>query len=248
VALNLAADLAAATFRNDTDTQFAFSQQYSLPPSGTCTEYLGEGSAFGGEPLQGMGPIGAGLDAGTLTVGNGATSQQIAAAGGFYSAVLGYTLGGSGGTPLFLTTGAYTVSASGGANVGPFSVGLANAPTVTWTSPSSVVNRTAGYTVNWTVTGADPANLLAIIAGGNVDTPDNRSEVFLCAAPASAGTFTVPASILSRVPASRTNGGSLGLLGVGMLPTQPQATFHATGLDYGFADSLAVSVHFTTFQ
>jgi hypothetical protein len=171
--------------------------------------------------------------------------------GGFYSSILGYTLsGGVSPSPLFLTTGAYTVSASGGADVGAFSVNLAGAPTITWTSSdgSSVVNRSSGLTVNWTVTGGNTANLEAIISGGNSDGPDNRSEVFLCTASAAAGTFTVPGVILSRVPASRSGGQSLGLVGVGMLPTQPQATFHATGLDYGLADSLAASVHFVTFQ
>ncbi len=244
VAVNLAADLAVASFRNDTDTLYAFSPLYSLPPLGTCNVYLGAGNAFAGAPLPGLGPVGAGLDAGAVTVNNGHASQQLDAAAGFYADALGYT------PSLFFTNGSYTVSASGGADIGPFSVQLGDPPNVTWTtaSQSSVVTRSAGLAVNWTVSGGDPSKLVALIMGGNADTPDNRSEVFLCAAQASAGTFTVPAAILSRVPATRSGGGSMGLVGVGMLPSQPQATIHATGLDYGLADSLGLSVHSTTFQ
>jgi hypothetical protein len=57
---------------------------------------------------------------------------------------------------------------------------------------------------------------------------------FLCVAPASAGTFTVPSWVLSTLPASGTSG----FLPVGFLqfvtgPSQP-SRFTATGLDVGF--------------
>ncbi len=247
VSLAVGADISAATFRNDTDTQFSFNPLYSLPAVGTCSVYLSAGNAFAGSPIQGLNPVGAGLDAGTLTVNNGKASDQMDDVGGIYGSLLASSVAGS-GDPLFLTGGAYTVSGSGGADVGPFSVTLGDAPKVAWTTSdqSSLVTRSSGLTVNWTVSGGDTSKLVAMIMGGNSDAADNRTEVFLCTANAAAGTFTVPAETLSRVPPSR--GGSLGLVGIGMLPTQPQATFHATGLDSGFADSLAMSVQFVTFQ
>jgi len=247
VSLGAAADIAAATFRNDTDTQFSFSPLYSLPTVGTCNVYLSAGNAFGGSPIQGLNPVGLGLDAGTLTVKNGTATDQMEDIGGIYGTLLASSVTGS-GDPLFLTGGSYTVSGTGGADVGPFSVTLGDAPKVAWSTSdqSSVVTRSSGLTVNWTVSGGDTSKLVAMIMGGNADTIDNRSEVFLCTASAAAGTFTVPSVILSRVPPTRS--GSLGLVGIGMLPTQPQATFQATGLNSGFADSLAMNVQFMTFQ
>lgn len=247
LAMNAAADFGAAIFRNDTDTLYVFSPLYSLPPTGTCNVFLDAGNAFVGSPIQGLTGAGSGLDAGVLSVSNGAANVELDSAAGLYGGLLASAVQGS--NPLFLTGGSYTVSGAGGADVGPFSAVLGDAPTVTWSTSdqSSVVTRSAGLTLNWTP-GANAANLIALIMGGNADTPDNRSEVFLCTANAAAGTFTVPSAILSRVPATRNGGGSLGLLGVGMLPVQPQATFHAAGLDYGFADSLAVTAQYVTFQ
>ncbi|HZU27083.1 MAG TPA: hypothetical protein VFA04_16265 [Bryobacteraceae bacterium] len=234
----LSADLFAAGFRRDTDAQFAFSPFYSLPPAGTCTEYLGNGNFFTGAPLPAMTPSGGTLDAGTLTVTSGAGSDTVKSAGGLYTALLGV----SGSSP-FLTGGSYKVSGAGGADVGPFSVTLADAPVVAWSITSNTVTRSSGLTVKWNVSGGDASKQLAIIAGGNAIPVDNSTELFVCAANGADGSFTVPPSILTRVPAT-----SQGMVAVGLLPAAPQATFTATGLDSGFADSLSLSLQFVSFK
>jgi hypothetical protein len=180
---------------------------------------------------------GGSLDAGTLTASNGKTSLPIPRTGGIYTALLGY----SSGTP-FLTGGSYQVKGTGGADVGAFSVSVGDAPAVSVSLDTNTVKRSSPLTVKWSATG-DISKDLAVITGGNIETVDNSSEVFLCTANASDGTFTVPASILARLPAT-----GAGAVAVGLIPATPQATFSASGITYGFADSLSLDFQLVSFQ
>ena len=139
------------------------------------------------------------LDAGSsLTIsGPGATKTMASVLGGY----------GTSGSSQFLANGGWTITGTGGNDIGPFTANL-NIPVLTWTNavaPGSVVSRSAPLVVNWT--GGGPTDIVAI-AGASVAIDINRLDdpnatfdwVFNCYAAASAGTFTVPTNILQKLP------------------------------------------------
>jgi hypothetical protein len=72
----------------------------------------------------------------------------------------------------------------------------------------STVNRGAGLTVRWT--GGESSSLLTITGSSaaiNLQTTAIDGAVFNCLQNVSAGQFTVPASVLTQVPASLSIGG-----------------------------------------
>jgi uncharacterized protein (TIGR03437 family) len=100
------------------------------------------------------------------------------------------------GTILF-PSGNYTVTnGAGGANVGPTSAGFTVPAFATWTNQTalnnSAVTRSGGLTLTWS--GGSSAGTYIDIQGNSGGT------TFECAAPAAAGTFTVPASALLGLP------------------------------------------------
>ncbi|MDE3196248.1 MAG: hypothetical protein KGN84_07885, partial [Acidobacteriota bacterium] len=127
----------------------------------------------------------------------------------------GYGVGGN-----FLADGAWTLSGTGGADIGPFKAS-SDIPVVTWTNASQYDSQTVTrgpLTVNWT--GGGPNTILAIGGSSLVldfANPQNTAVwEFICYAPASAQTFTVPASIVQALPPSSgsATAGSLGTLSV----------------------------------
>jgi uncharacterized protein (TIGR03437 family) len=127
----------------------------------------------------------------------------------------------SGGTDSYqatvmtlLPSGPYTVSnGSGGANVGPVSANFTVPPFIAWTNQNtlsqSTVTRANGVTVTWTG-GTSAYGGYADIQGSapfrGTNGSASNSVFFECTAPISAGTFTVPPSVLLAMPAV---GGSL---------------------------------------
>jgi uncharacterized protein (TIGR03437 family) len=128
---------------------------------------------------------------------------------------------------------------SGTSQVGPFTAQLQLTSPLVWTnmSKTSTVTRSNGLTVNWT--GGDAGTYVSItgLSVGFItpgDTSDFVAGTFTCEAPAQAGSFTVPAAVLSELPASATiDGASFSSLSVANV-TNP-VTFTATGLDVGLA-------------
>jgi uncharacterized protein (TIGR03437 family) len=115
------------------------------------------------------------------------------------------------GTAAFIPAsgGAFTFSnGTGGPDVGAFTTPQIQVPAaVTWTNTSSIstVTRSNGLTVNWTggeagthveITGVS----LASVSG----TSNYLAGYFTCRAPAEAGTFTVPPTVLLSLPPSST--------------------------------------------
>jgi hypothetical protein len=164
---------------------------------------------------------------------------------------LGYTFTGSRrATSLFLNPGNFNVSGTGGADVGAFqaTVTIPNPVGLTWTNRAQTltIDRTQGFTVNWTGATSDQP---VIIFGGGVDTPTNSSAVFACVAPAGSSSFTVPAIALANVPATRPNLiQSKGAVYVGALPTSNPAAFSASGLDIGAIVAGAFAAKTVIFQ
>jgi uncharacterized protein (TIGR03437 family) len=146
------------------------------------------------------------------------------------------------GTPgNFLDPGVYTISGTGGANVGGFTVNLTLPPALTWTNQAGItqVDRTKGVTVTWS--GGDP-NGTVTISGASALSVDSGSIVvsFNCTERSDAGTFTVPPAVLLALPPSpQINlgfGGAISVLGtLSVGGASNSTTFKATGLDIGVA-------------
>jgi uncharacterized protein (TIGR03437 family) len=181
------------------------------PPPGACLVYNNSGENTNGPPVTSV----AKLDAGsTITLmgpnGNVALPEN--------QGLNEFDPGN------FLVPGVYTVTGTGGANVGSFSGTLTIPASPTLTSPvnGATVTRSSGLTVTWT--GGGSGNV-AIDIGSCTDSTCASGATALCVAPASAGTFTIPPYVLLAFPA----GGN----GAFVLSTQAQASFSATGLDFG---------------
>jgi uncharacterized protein (TIGR03437 family) len=161
------------------------------------------------------------LDAGTVTIsgpaGSSLTNQALTKTNNSYSLLSteGYTIPGQ--TSFSLPAGTYTLAGAGGADVGSFanvSLTLSSAITVTGGLPSSVV-RSTPLTLNWT--GGNASDSLEIIGGASTSTGTGVNQVtntteFICITTVGAKTFSVPASILTQLPA--TTASSPGILEV----------------------------------
>jgi uncharacterized protein (TIGR03437 family) len=176
------------------------------------------------------------LDAGAAITVNGPNgskqmtkSTQVA---GTYSA----TFGGV-GQPPYLTTGSYSISGPGGADVGVFQASLTAGASLNWTNQSSIttVNRSQDLNITWTGGGTG----LVTIAGTSIAGTGDAAigAVFTCTAPASQGQFTVPAIVLLALPVSSTQsaGGISIPTGFLLVGSQTTSSFTASGIDQGFA-------------
>jgi uncharacterized protein (TIGR03437 family) len=214
-----------------------FNPYFSLPPAGTCTAYTPQGDMFDGDAFPLSGTTGTFLDAGSyLTVsgpaGNRKAYRPAGNARNFQP--LGYTYDGSLlPSSLFLNPGAFTITSGGGTAVEAFTATFTFPTPLTWSNRDQVspITRSQGFTVNWS---AAPAGQTVVIYGGGVDLPSNATGEFVCVAPAGSSSFTVPATALANVPATRANVlQSKGVVYVGALPLASPTAFTATGLDTG---------------
>lgn len=129
---------------------------------------------------------------------------------------------------LYLEQGEYTVTGVGGADVGPFSARITvPAPTV-WTNPQAVTNidRARDLRVEWR-----DASAQQIVTFSGFSVAGERPLVgaaFTCTERGDKGALTVPASILSALPATPRQGGSIVTFSV---DASRPVEFTATGLD-----------------
>lgn len=159
-------------------------------PPGTCSVYNNlNGGGNGGNYLANLNLLDGGPSI-KVTGPNG--SQNIPATGNNVALAPG----------TYLSPGAYTFTGTGGADVGSFTAPFTIPAPATLTSPASgpnvPVTRANGITLTWSG-GAGNTNIQ--ISGGN--STDNTGSVgasFACFAAASAGTFTIPSSVLLALP------------------------------------------------
>jgi hypothetical protein len=152
-------------------------------------------------------------------------------------------LGSGGGSyfgqlPSGNLAGTYTISGSGGKDVGTIKVAI-NVPSPFSLSNSSSlasITRSQGATVSWTggFTGGD------VLVNGVVAGPNDGSINFYCHAPSSAGQLTIPAATLLALPPGT---GKLVIVNA----TAPQMV-SATGLDLGLATGVVSFDVPTTFK
>jgi hypothetical protein len=138
-----------------------------------------------------------------VTGPKGSRQLTISRGDGYFKTDLKGGVPGGPAAPDYLEPGVYTVdNGSGGSDVGAFRGTLTIPAPLVWTNRESIqtVQRKQDLTVTWS--GGDPANQLVLIGGDS-----SRSELgvrgsFLCMERAGAGRFTVPAMVLSSLPAS----------------------------------------------
>jgi hypothetical protein len=147
----------------------------------------------------------------------------------------------------FLDPGAYTFSTSGGAEVGAFSAKVTLPAVLPWTNQESVssVARNQGITVRWNAGAGD--NLVSI-AGYSSDGHANVDANFYCVERGNAGRFTIPAYVLSALPATQVDSvydlGAVLMVGA----TGQYGSFTASGLDKGVVNSTLLSGKIVTYQ
>ena len=163
------------------------------------------------------------------------TLPKVTAAGIIaYSANLGNATPGN-----YLDAGTYTISGTGGADVGSFNTSLRIPTALVWQNQSSItsVTRANGVTVTWT--GGDPASTVRITgASSNTDASGNFAvATFTCQAPVSAGSFTVPPPVLLSLPASGTTAGYVIPGSLALYDDTTPVLLNASGLDYGYVST-----------
>ena len=194
---------------------------FAVPPLGSCTVSLGSatGDVRGDEsPFQRLNIV----QALNLSGPNG--KAQLAAPDYYFQT-----------DNDFFTPGDYTVdNGTGTATFGPFKGALTLPPPLKWTNRDALTSadRSQDLTVNWTGGAADRE--FVMIAGFSQN--ERVIAAFLCTEKASAGKFTVPAWVISSIPASvATDRQTLppGFLGLATAPFTSVGRFTGSGLDFG---------------
>jgi uncharacterized protein (TIGR03437 family) len=174
------------------------------------------------------------LDAGTVTLtgpaGTNLTNQKLTEDASYgYNYTIGtegITIPGQTSSSTILP-GTYTLTGAGGTDVGSFNPSIQLGSPLTLNSPlPATVTESAGLTLNWT--GGNASDVVQIFgySGTGCGTGANQvtnAAAFYCTTTAGQRTFTVPASILTRLPtvtaAQITAGTASGFLDVTSGPT-----------------------------
>jgi uncharacterized protein (TIGR03437 family) len=147
----------------------------------------------------------------------------------------------------FLVPGDYTVTGSGGKDVGPFTATVTIPALPALTSPTGptnlTVSRSKGLTVTWTPNNS-PTHVEIEIASyiGN-----NLGARVTCTAPVGAGTFTIPSYVLLALPTG--NGSNFSFQpGDGPSGAATKSMFSASGIVVGLMQAFVDGVGFGGFQ
>lgn len=202
------ADVAFAIFLKGDANSMIFNGQYPLNP-GSCTVFPVSPTNNGGFALnQKLLSAGAALNLN----GPGVTKLLPQQGGAAYSAQ----------DSSFLTDGNWIISGSGGTDVGAFTATLPVPPMMTWTNAAQIekqiVPRNSPLTVTWSGgSGSDVVTISGTSLLADASNADSlQATSFVCTASASAGTFTVPTSVLQQMlaptgPGTFASGGLLTL-------------------------------------
>jgi hypothetical protein len=128
----------------------------------------------------------------------------------------------------FLVPGDYTISGTGGKDIGPFSATITIPSVPTFTVPQGPVNRANGLTVTWK--GGDPNGHVEMVMFSAIDNTFNVGALAYCKASSNAGTFTIPSYVLLALPAGNFTQFALG---PGTVQGAAERGFTATGIDIG---------------
>jgi uncharacterized protein (TIGR03437 family) len=112
---------------------------------------------------------------------------------------------GATGSPT-LAQGTYTLAGTGGTGVGAFSATVSIPLDFVWTNQNTIANpipRGSPLTLTWTGGGGGLVTIAGAAltkTGGTSTNSIYSATAFNCLAPGSAGTFTVPSSVLQQLP------------------------------------------------
>jgi uncharacterized protein (TIGR03437 family) len=126
----------------------------------------------------------------------------------------------------FLVPGPYTVSGTGGADIGPFSAAITfpSLPKLASPANNASVPRADGMTITWT--GGDPSGNLQLVVTSAIDQTSNFAIQAICNAPTGPGTFTIPPYVMLALPSGPYAGFTIA-------PITAEVPFTATGLGVG---------------
>jgi hypothetical protein len=213
-------------------------QNYVSPSVGQCSVLILNTATF--NPFPGL--TFTSYDAGPAITGSGPNGSQVATR---TSSSGSFSYDAANLPASFITSGRYTLSGTGGANVGAFSGALDVGADLTWTNweEAKTITRSSGYTVRWT---GGSSSQLVEISGLQVSSTQ-QIVTFTCLANRSAGQFTIPGGILSQLPASPSiSAGGFSIVTRGDLSVSlasSGARLNASGVDYFIAtDSSETSV------
>jgi uncharacterized protein (TIGR03437 family) len=208
----------------------------------------------------------------TLDVGSGALLPDFSMIGGKeLSAGAGVGVSGptgsaqnlmassAGGYLNFLTNlgaGTWTLAGTRGPDIAAFNGKIDLPDNLVWTNFGNLTSPARGdLTITWTGGNANAKSLVTIFGSSIVINPSDpsksRGKQFYCNAPASAGQFVVPASVLSQLPASSVDASAgevaYGILGINSggsaafsAPLVAGGSIDAGFLSYGEAHTLNV--------
>lgn len=146
------------------------------------------------------------------------------------------TLSASG---AFLVPGDYTITGTGGKDIGAFTAHITIPPTPTLTSPSNpnnlTITRSKGMTLTWNPSGS--TGRAEVVISAYIDP--NTAAQARCITSAAAGTLTIPPFVLMALPA--TNGATL-YFQPGDQGAAYSSSFTASGLTAGTAQSFVDGV------
>jgi hypothetical protein len=228
---------------------------YSSVTVGACTVIQVTGT---GGQLTAGGSV-TSLDAGAVTLtgpsGTNLNNTALTESGNAYTLTIGEEgLTGLPGVPNgSILGGKYTLAGAGGKDVGGFntSITLGTPLTITGGLPAAVT-RSQGLTLNWI--GGNATDAVEIIGYSGSTSGTGTSAVttateFICTTTAGANTFTVPASVLTQLPA--TPAASANGTGFLELSSGPAAVQFAPSLTAGgtvassFSGMLAIGAQVT---
>ena len=238
------ADTASASFLDIPRNQFvagAFPSYSGSLNACSVLQVLGESA----DPAPG--PVVTSLDAGSMTLTGPGGSRELPR---FDEPVIIYQDSATeaveiNGVPqpstgsLFLEPGTFTFSATGGTGVGPFTVSETIPAILEWLNDDdTTIARDAPHTVTWSGAGGSDIVLIQGSSTAFATTGNAVTVSFLCFADASAGSFTIPAYVLSSLPVSGEliAGISSGTLGVSAFSRGK--LFNAPGLTFGVVNYL----------
>jgi hypothetical protein len=144
----------------------------------------------------------------------------------------------------FLIPGDYTITGTGGKDVGPFTANMNVPVSPTLTSPVSstglTVSRSAGMTVTWNGNGS--TGHVELVLGSAINA--NTTASVTCTAPVSAGTFTIPPNMLFSLP---NGNGTIFFFQLGDQGPATSVPFSAMGLNAGVAQTFIDGTSFGGF-
>ena len=153
------------------------------------------------------------LDVGsTLTLSGPGTNMTSISVDGLTTLYDGADIPGFSSAQSVLVDGDWTLSGSGGRDVGAFSAPFTLKNQFKATTLPGTITRGQSMTVGWSGGGSSDSDTVRIISFGT--TISGATPVIICTAPSSAGTFTVPGNITSQLSNDLGGAGSLILYNV----------------------------------